>query len=123
MNLSFGQIHNKHWYNFYNFAAPNVYFHIPPPYKTTTYPNPFHQTNTLQYELSGATQVKIEIFNLFGQYIETLVNQEQIQGKHQVEWNPELSKPNGLYLYRIETSSPNDLVNKNIQTIKCLLIR
>ena len=65
------------------------------------YPNPFIPATTIIYELPKAEIVKIEIFNVLGQKMETLIDQQMPAGSHKVE----LSAGNfssGVYLYRIE---------------------
>jgi hypothetical protein len=53
------------------------------------------------YKLPKASKVKIEVFNLLGQKVKTLVNNIMPSGLHEVEFNArDLSS--GVYLYRIE---------------------
>jgi type IX secretion system substrate protein len=65
------------------------------------YPNPFNPSTKIKYDLPKQENVKIEIFNLLGQKIETLVNKIMPAGSHQVEFNAK-DLPSGVYLYRIE---------------------
>ncbi|HEX9970461.1 MAG TPA: CotH kinase family protein, partial [bacterium] len=51
------------------------------------YPNPFNFTTSIKYALPENCFVTITIFNLMGQKIATLVNQNMQAGKHQIEWN------------------------------------
>jgi flagellar hook assembly protein FlgD len=50
--------------------------------------------------------VRLEIYNLLGQRVETLVNAEQAAGLHQVDWSAERSDgtslASGIYFYRLE---------------------
>ena len=46
-------------------------------------------------------KVKIEVFNLLGQKIETLINKPMPAGSHEVEFTAK-NLPSGVYLYRIE---------------------
>jgi len=68
------------------------------------FPNPFSYSTTINYYLLDDSPIKIEIYNSSGLLIETLVNQNQSKGKHEVTWNA-INKPSGIYLYRIGTST------------------
>jgi len=65
------------------------------------FPNPFNPTTKIKYELPKSEKVKIEIFNLLGQKIETLLNKQMPTGIHKIEFNGQ-KLPSGVYLYRIE---------------------
>jgi predicted outer membrane repeat protein len=68
------------------------------------YPNPFNASTKIKFELPETEKVKIEIFNLLGQKIETLLNKPIPAGSHQVEFNAR-NLPSGVYLYRIVVDS------------------
>ncbi|MFQ5602809.1 MAG: FlgD immunoglobulin-like domain containing protein [bacterium] len=73
------------------------------------YPNPFNPTTTIKYAIpavsSGTVKVEIEIFNLTGQKIRTLVQDEKPAGEHRVVWDGRDDRGtvvgNGLYVYRM----------------------
>ncbi|MBN2011566.1 T9SS type A sorting domain-containing protein [candidate division KSB1 bacterium] len=65
------------------------------------YPNPFNPVTYIRYQLTQSATVKLSIFNIRGQRIETLVNQRQAQGIHNVSWNAE-NKPAGVYYCRLQ---------------------
>lgn len=70
------------------------------------YPNPFNPTTTIEYSLPKRANVTVEIFNILGQSVRTLVNEAKAAGIHRVEWNGTTSDGNqvssGIYLYRIQ---------------------
>jgi hypothetical protein len=66
------------------------------------YPNPFNPSTTIKYTLLKSEKIKIEVFNLLGQKIETLINKLMPAGSHEVEFTAK-DLPSGVYLYRIET--------------------
>jgi len=66
------------------------------------YPNPFNPVTTINYELPITNYVELNIYNLLGQKIETLVSERQPAGKYNVEWRADRIA-SGLYIYRIKT--------------------
>ena len=70
-------------------------------YLSQNYPNPFNPTTTIIYTILEKEKVKIEVLNLFGQKIETLINNQISAGSHEIEFNA-IDLPSGIYLYRIE---------------------
>jgi hypothetical protein len=65
------------------------------------YPNPFNPTTIIKYKIPKSEKVKIEVFNLLGQKIETLINKHMPTGSHEVEFTAK-NLPSGIYMYRIE---------------------
>ena len=69
------------------------------------YPNPFNPSTTIPFQLPVSTGVRLEVFNLLGQRIATLVDGELPAGFHTVRWNgtDAAGRPAGagLYLYRL----------------------
>jgi hypothetical protein len=65
------------------------------------YPNPFNPGTTIAYELPEPAHVVIQVFNLLGAPVATLVNQRQPAGAHQIQWQA-ANVPSGLYFFRIE---------------------
>ena len=51
------------------------------------YPNPFNATTTFQFEIGRSGPVILKIYNILGQEVATLLNQEMIAGKHKVPFN------------------------------------
>ncbi len=67
------------------------------------YPNPFNSTVTIEYEIAAQCIVKIQIYDVSGQHIETLVDNYVNAGRHSIKWNAE-NLGSGIYFYRIETT-------------------
>ena len=74
------------------------------------YPNPFNAVTTINYELPSAAQVKIEIYNLAGQKVETLVDGLVSAGRHQVAWDASRYS-SGIYFYQV-TAGENVLAKR-----------
>jgi hypothetical protein len=68
------------------------------------YPNPFNPTTNIRYVIPRAGHVKLSIYNILGQEIETLIDARQSAGAHQVVWNA-ARVASGVYFYRIKTQS------------------
>ncbi|MBU1936969.1 T9SS type A sorting domain-containing protein, partial [bacterium] len=66
------------------------------------HPNPFNNTTTISFALSEPRQILLEVFDIQGRLIATLVDSPMTAGVHEVSFNgSELSS--GIYFYRIET--------------------
>jgi hypothetical protein len=68
------------------------------------YPNPFHSTTTITYNLKKASEVTIEVFNSLGKKIETIISKRQDSGTHWIELNAN-GYASGVYFYRITVNS------------------
>ena len=73
------------------------------------YPNPFNPETTIRFALPSTENVKIDIFNIRGQKVKTLLNENMNRGHHTVMWNGtdinENSVGSGVYFYKIEAGS------------------
>lgn len=72
------------------------------------YPNPFNPTTTITFQIPKSANVKLEIFNLLGERVNTLVDAELNAGNHSRTWNGKNIKgssvTSGIYFYRIHTA-------------------
>ena len=68
------------------------------------FPNPFNPITTIKYNLAVESMVRIDIFNIRGQLVKTLVNEYQVIGRYTEVWHAD-DVPSGIYLYRLETSA------------------
>jgi hypothetical protein len=70
------------------------------------YPNPFNPATTIRYQLPQDGQVRLDIFNVLGQLVRTLVDEPEQAGFYTIKWdgtNGEgLSAGSGVYFYRIQ---------------------
>lgn len=68
------------------------------------HPNPFESKTAFSYTLPEASHVRIEIYSVTGQLVETLVDRRQSAGSHRTTWNAE-RLASGTYLYRLDAGS------------------
>lgn len=78
-------------------------------------PNPVKDFTLIEYNLEKEAAVILTIFNLYGQTVDVLIDEDQQAGRKQVTWNTE-SYPAGLYFYSLQTG-------RKSETGKILLIR
>jgi len=75
------------------------------------YPNPFNPTTNIKYTVAKEGNVKIEVYDITGKLVTTLVNQSMSSGTYNVTWNGQNTSGqnvvSGIYLYRIQS---NDFV-------------
>lgn len=70
------------------------------------YPNPFNPETTISFGLPEASSVKLEVFNVSGEVVATLINREMEAGLHKVQVSSkELHLASGVYCYRIICSN------------------
>jgi flagellar hook assembly protein FlgD len=89
-----------------NQAVPREFF------IAQNYPNPFNPRTTLSYGLPRDSEVRIDIFNVLGQRVLTLVDEYQTAGFKSVVWDGQDSGggkvSSGVYFYTIEAGEYHD---------------
>ena len=81
----------------------------------TAYPNPFNPVTSISYTLSGMDHVTLSVYNLTGQLIETLVDDQKDAGSYTLVWDAELL-PSGMYFLRMETG--NEMFHQKLMLLK-----
>jgi flagellar hook assembly protein FlgD len=68
------------------------------------YPNPFNPSTTFSYSIPTNSHVTIEIFNILGQRVRTLIDEPRAAGVYEISWDGDDSDgrgvSSGVYLYR-----------------------
>ncbi len=77
------------------------------PYLSANYPNPFNSSTTIEYSLPEAGEVTVEIFDLLGRRVETLIDEKQDAGAYRVTWDAE-DRSSGVYFYKIASGEFSD---------------
>jgi len=73
---------------------------VPSDVSVMAYPNPFNARTTISYTLSEQAEVTLEIYDILGRRVETLVSQTQPAGLYQTTWNAG-NVSSGAYFYRL----------------------
>ncbi len=79
------------------------------------YPNPFNASTTIRYELPITSRVKVDIYDILGRNVESLVDRIKPAGYHQVTWHAD-DLPSGVYFYKIQAGELSE-------TNKMLLVK
>lgn len=90
------------------------------PTLSANYPNPFNPSTVIPFSLHRSQHVRLEVLNVLGQYVTTLIEGELVAGHHEVEWDGTCSDgsvaASGVYFYRIVAES-------TAETRKMLLLK
>ncbi len=91
---------------------------IPSEYKLMqNYPNPFNPATTISYHIPESGRVKLEIFDLLGRNVATLIEREEASGSYNITFDSaKLNINSGVYFYRLTTG-------KYSQTKKMILVK
>lgn len=101
----------------------NLIGQIPESYNIKqNYPNPFNPSTTIQYQLPRESIVTVQIYNIIGQRIKTLVDEIQEAGYYKVNFNAS-SLASGIYFYHISAGPSSGTGDKFTDTGKMLLLK
>jgi hypothetical protein len=87
----------------------------------SNYPNPFNPTTTIEFSLPERATVKVEVFDILGRKVSTLINNQELNaGQQRLIWNGKndngIQMVSGAYIYRI--SSDKFSVSRKMMLIK-----
>ena len=85
------------------------------------YPNPFNPSTTISFSILNDSNVELYIYNIKGQKIITLVQNEFTKSSHSIIWNGDddsgKSVCSGIYYYKLNVNGKTEAVKK------CLLLK
>jgi hypothetical protein len=79
------------------------------------YPNPFNPSTRITFNLTESGLTNVSVYNLLGQKVATVLNQELVAGRHTVDFNGS-NLSSGIYFYKLESG-------KNTATQKMMLLK
>ena len=89
-------------------------------YNLHNYPNPFNPETSLSFDLRSNGLIKLDIYNIKGQKVKRLINEEMAVGTHSIVWNGTNNQnqavASGVYFYKLTTS-------ERTETKKMLLMK
>ncbi len=66
------------------------------------YPNPFNPATVIRYQLPAFSKVTLKVYDILGNEVTTLVNEQKSPGNYEVQWNAS-GFASGVYFYRLQT--------------------
>ncbi|MHA2275646.1 MAG: T9SS type A sorting domain-containing protein [Candidatus Kariarchaeaceae archaeon] len=72
------------------------------------YPNPFNPTTNISFHLAEESTVQLQIYNIQGKLVSTLVNETRDKGNYSVSFNSD-GLPSGVFFYRLTTKNFTDI--------------
>ena len=93
----------------------NYNIELPKNIAINIYPNPFNPITNIKYLTTEYTNVSIDIYDIYGEKIENLINQYYEAGNYTIEWNAE-GYPSGVYFVKLDAG-------EFTQTQKLMLVK
>jgi hypothetical protein len=113
-----------------NVLIPDT-FHIPPVTELshtakpenftlfTNYPDPFNLSTTIRYSLPASADIRLDIYNIRGEKVRTLIHQHQSAGTFEISWNGcndnNVRVASGIYVYRMDINKGREMVSRSRQ--------
>ena len=96
---------NKIYFNETNASAVDENHFVPhTPLLNQNYPNPFNPTTKISYQIPEPRFVLLKVFDVLGNEIATIVNEEKAPGEYEVEFNAS-KYSSGIYFYKLQTGN------------------
>ena len=97
------------------------------------YPNPFNPSTSIQYQVSSDSHINLKVYDVLGNEVATLVNEEKPAGSYEVEFSAiggsasggnAYSLPSGIYFYQLSVEGPETSSGQGFtQTRKMILVK
>jgi M6 family metalloprotease-like protein len=105
-----------------NGIASDLSNQIPKEYSIAqNFPNPFNATTIIRYGVPQKSLVRIDIFDVLGKLVATIVDGEHEAGYYDANWNKEVAS--GFYFYRFAATALNDPSKKIIEVRRMVLLK
>jgi hypothetical protein len=96
-------------------------------YLSQNFPNPFNPQTWIKFQLPVEAQVELKIYNVLGQVVKVLVDNDMKAGFHEVQWDgTNLNRQrvaSGIYFYRLQVKSSNNGYHIYNQSMKMILMQ
>ena len=79
------------------------------------YPNPFNPSATVQFDISEWSRVKLDVYDIKGALVESLLDRKLTPGRHRYSWRPSLISA-GVYFLRLTT--PDEIFTQKVTYVK-----
>ena len=93
---------------------------LPDEFLISAYPNPFNPSTSISYTLPTNSEVKLKLYDILGNEVITLVNEEKMKGTHKAIWNGKNSAGSnvstGIYIARLYAG--NQFKNLKLMLLK-----
>lgn len=128
---AFGGPYADGWWNFFSFSKEmesaefeeeNVNAYLPETITLGQYPNPFNPKTKITYKLPQSANVTLQVFDVLGNEIKTLVMETQQPGDYEVEFDGS-GLASGIYLCRIQIIPANGVGQTFVETKKMILLK
>jgi hypothetical protein len=87
------------------------------------YPNPFNPTTLIRYDIPEGSFVTLKIYDVLGNEIATLVNEEKLAGSYEVKFSA-TGLSSGIYFYKLQAGDPSSGSGQGfVDTKKMILLR
>jgi hypothetical protein len=100
-----GPVGDLNWFDMVNAIEDDNLNNKPTSFTLSqNYPNPFNPTTQINFQITKADKVTLEIYNIIGQRIATLINQKMTAGEHTITWDAR-NFASGVYFYKLSFGS------------------